>query len=82
MASRRLRSRGVLSRAARGEGIICPHCKTFAPIMPGGDARCPQCGGDIKIEELVPSNAERRSKVVPKAPVRVPSKHLGTDRSK
>lgn len=81
MTSRRSRSQGVLSRAARGEGIICPHCKTFAPVMPGGKARCPQCGGDIEIEELVVAPGAGRSKVVPKAPTRIPSSHLGKDRS-
>lgn len=81
MTSRRSRSQGVLSRAARGEGIICPHCKTFAPMMPGGKARCPSCGGDIEIEALEPSPGAGRSKVVPKAPTRTPSGHLGTERS-
>ena len=41
------RIKGVLERAADGEGIICPHCKTLAVKGRGDVYRCPACRREI-----------------------------------
>jgi rubrerythrin len=43
---------GALERAARGEGIICPKCRTLAVLGRGGVCRCPSCGQEIRKEKL------------------------------
>lgn len=73
-------SNGVLSRAARGEGAICPRCRTFAPMGVGGIPVCTSCGGQVKRE--ITKNVPR---VHQNAPVRVsspvPSRTLGKTRA-
>ena len=43
---------GSLERAARNEGIICPVCKSFAPLGRGEVFRCPSCGSELRKEIL------------------------------
>lgn len=50
--ARNRRIPGVLERAATGEGIMCPKCKTFAVKGRDGDFRCPNCGQTLHKEQL------------------------------
>lgn len=41
------RIKGVLERAAAGEGVICPVCKTLAVKGRGETFRCPNCRREL-----------------------------------
>lgn len=90
---RRLKLRnddGSLSRAARGEGRICPRCKTFAPLGPDGENRCTICGLSVRrvsgtpVLAVAEAPAHKPGKLVlpPRAPRMIPSATLGRSREK
>lgn len=68
-------NQGVLSRAGRGEGIICPKCGQFAARSPGGDFVCPS--GHKVVSGPMVTAPPRYMKRAPVAPKNVPSRHLG-----
>ena len=75
------RNQGVLSRAARGEGVICPKCKTYAPLLPGGNCVCTSCGCVIAKVAVGAVEAAAPKKKVARGKTTVPSQNLGTNRS-
>lgn len=75
--NRSTQSQGVLSRAGRGDGVICPRCKTFAPLRPVGYV-CTSCGGIVVKAEI--KAAEGLSRFDPTEPA-FPGGHLGRKRS-
>lgn len=68
-------NQGVLSRAGRGEGVICPKCGQFAGRSPGGDSVCPS--GHKVVKGPMVTSPPRYMKRAPAAPKNVPSRHLG-----
>lgn len=80
---------GALSRAARGEGKICPRCRTFAPLGADGENRCTICGLSVRKTSGTPTfskpaaPAYKSGKPVPppRAPRMIPSSTLGKTRA-
>lgn len=80
---------GALSRAARGEGKICPRCRTFAPLGADGENRCTICGLSVRKPSGTPTfskpaaPAYKSGKPVPppRAPRMIPSSTLGKTRA-
>jgi len=50
----------VLERAARGEGHICPACRTFVKPQRDGTLVCGSCGRELKVEVVESSVGKRR----------------------
>lgn len=78
--SRMKRNQGVLVRAARGEGVICPRCKTYAPLSPGAVYVCTSCGCKIGRVEVGERPAQS-SKTPVRGKTTCPSGNLGIRRS-
>lgn len=60
MSRRKRRLPGVLERTARGEGHICPACRTFVKPQRDGTLVCGSCGRELKVEVVESSVGKRR----------------------
>ena len=78
MIHRSLRlTKGVFDLVGRGDGIICPHCRNFAPATGSGNYKCQRCGAVLKIERVGEPKAEPRPRGRPqKAKRTIPSGNL------
>lgn len=77
MIHRNLRlTKGVFDLVGRGDGIVCPRCRNFAPAQPGGDYRCQRCGAVLRHEKVGVESAPIQGKPV-RAKTTIPSGTLG-----
>lgn len=78
MIHRSLRlTKGVFDLVGRGDGIICPKCRNFAPSIGGKQFRCQRCGAVLKTEEIGALAAPVQQGKPQRAKTTVPSGNLG-----